>query len=323
MDSNFAPAGPEAVLVEAAGLSAAAQPAVGWKRYKAVGTRIGKGSYGSVSVAWDTHAEALVALKKQPRKSETARRELLFLSLCQHPNTMSLRDSFVDGDFLFLVTQYMHFDLRFAWERAGRHLDFDQVRAWSQQALLGTGHLHQCGYAHGDFCMSNLLIDARGNGLKIADLGMAAPACRLVLKDPMYKLPYRAPEILLSLWPGITRTINMEFTDLWALGVIIAALFTGSFPFLGRPEHSPEVQKHWENDDEASWQALWQAQTTALGSPLRQWADAKKMPGWDRLTAAAGSESLTSREDHGSSCFLCLTILIVVVVCHSQRKQRK
>ena len=65
-------------------------------RYQMLGGTLAKGSYGAVYVAWDTTDGTIVALKKQPAKSESATRELnAYHSLPQHPNVLSLLDASV------------------------------------------------------------------------------------------------------------------------------------------------------------------------------------------------------------------------------------
>ena len=45
-------------------------------RYTLLGERLAKGGYGEVWRAWDEEEERLVAVKKQPQKSEDASREM-------------------------------------------------------------------------------------------------------------------------------------------------------------------------------------------------------------------------------------------------------
>ena len=65
-------------------------------RYQILGGTLAKGAHGEVYVAWDTTDGTIVALKKQPAKSESATRELnTYHSLPQHPNVLSILDAFV------------------------------------------------------------------------------------------------------------------------------------------------------------------------------------------------------------------------------------
>ena len=100
------------------------------------------------------------------------------------------------------------------------------VVRYTHQICRGLACLHQCGIAHMDLSMANLLL-RRDECLKICDLGCSSPAAGvLVFKHEQISTEYvRAPEV----WLGGSHAGPP--CDLWALGVIAAALLTGTLLF--------------------------------------------------------------------------------------------
>ncbi|MBA0741681.1 hypothetical protein Gogos_014816, partial [Gossypium gossypioides] len=104
-----------------------------------------------------------------------------------------------------------------------------EIRSFMSQMLQGLAHMHRNGYFHRDLKPENLLVTK--DVLKIADFGLA----REVSSMPPYTEYvstrwYRSPEVLLqssSYTPAI---------DMWAVGAILAELFTSSPIFPGESE---------------------------------------------------------------------------------------
>ena len=110
-----------------------------------------------------------------------------------------------------------------------------KVRNIAYQMLQATLYMHKHGFFHRDLKPENMLVS--GNTLKIADFGLA----REIRSKPPYTdyvstRWYRAPEVLLRA-PHYSAPI-----DLWAIGTIIAELFTLRPLFPGTSE-SDEIYK--------------------------------------------------------------------------------
>ncbi|TYH64071.1 hypothetical protein ES332_D07G240900v1 [Gossypium tomentosum] len=104
-----------------------------------------------------------------------------------------------------------------------------EIRSFMSQMLQGLVHMHGNGYFHRDLKPENLLVTK--DFLKIADFGLA----REVLSMPPYTEYvstrwYRAPEVLLQ------SSYYTPAIDMWAVGVILAELFTLSPIFPGESE---------------------------------------------------------------------------------------
>lgn len=97
------------------------------------------------------------------------------------------------------------------------------------QILQGLAHMHRHGYFHRDLKPENLLIS--GDIVKIADFGLAREIrSRPPYTDYVSTRWYRAPEVLL-------RSVNYNSPiDMWALGAIMAELYTFRPLFPGSSE---------------------------------------------------------------------------------------
>ncbi|KAK9161312.1 hypothetical protein Syun_007653 [Stephania yunnanensis] len=97
------------------------------------------------------------------------------------------------------------------------------------QLLMGVAHMHQQGNVHRDLQPETVLVDFDGLHVKIANLGMAIKVSK---KSPTGVAEYvttrwyRAPEVLLGL-------PHRPAMDMWAMGCIMAGLFTFQPLFLG------------------------------------------------------------------------------------------
>jgi protein kinase len=101
----------------------------------------------------------------------------------------------------------------------GKPFTEEEVRNWCFQVFHALAHMHQRGYFHRDLKPENLLVTK--NMIKIADFGLA----REITSEPPYTEYvstrwYRAPEVLLQ------ATFYNSAVDMWAMGAIIAELFT-------------------------------------------------------------------------------------------------
>ncbi|KAI4365762.1 hypothetical protein MLD38_021721 [Melastoma candidum] len=204
------------------------------ERYKIL-RELGDGACGCVYKAVNMATLEIVAIKKMKRKfyywEECMNlREVKALRRLDHPNVVKLKEVVRENNELFLVLEYMEHNLyQIIRERHGKPFSEEEIRHYTSQVLQGLDHMHKNAYFHRDLKPENLLVT--GNTLKIADLGLA----RELLSAPPYTEYvstrwYRAPEVLLqssSYTPAI---------DMWAVGAIVAELFTLSPIFPGDSE---------------------------------------------------------------------------------------
>jgi len=124
---------------------------------------------------------------------------------------------------VFMVFEYLEFDLTGILETPEIRFTQDHIKSWSQQLLSGVHYMHMNKIIHRDLKASNLLINKRGE-LKIADWGLARSWNSEMkrLTNRVITLWYRPPELLLG---------AVEYSpkiDMWSVGCIIAEMFRRS-----------------------------------------------------------------------------------------------
>ncbi|XP_038692942.1 serine/threonine-protein kinase MHK-like isoform X2 [Tripterygium wilfordii] len=195
---------------------------------------LGDGTCGSVFKALSLETNEIVAVKKMKRKFHFWEecmnlREVKALRKLNHPNIIKLKEVVRENNELFFIFEYMEYNLYQRMREQERPFSEEEIRNFMSQLLQGLTHMHRNGYFHRDLKPENLLVT--DNVLKIADFGLA----REVLSMPPYTEYvstrwYRAPEVLLQ------SSTYTPAIDMWAVGAIVAELFTLSPIFPGESE---------------------------------------------------------------------------------------
>ncbi|KAL2659102.1 hypothetical protein AAZX31_03G077900 [Glycine max] len=188
------------------------------ERYKIL-RELGDGSCGHVYKARDMRTYEIVAVKRLKRKfcfweEYTNLREVMILRKMNHPNIIKLKE---DCNLYQLIKE------------REKPFSEEEIRCFMRQVLQGLSHMHKKGFFHRDLKPENMLVT--NDVLKIADFGLA----REVSSMPPYTQYvstrwYRAPEVLLRA-PCYTPAV-----DMWAVGAILAELFTLTPIFPGESE---------------------------------------------------------------------------------------
>jgi len=140
-----------------------------------------------------------------------------------------------ENDTLYFVFEFLDQNLYQLCKDREKLFPEAKVRNIAYQMLQATHYMHKHGFFHRDMKPENMLVS--GNTLKIADFGLA----REIRSKPPYTdyvstRWYRAPEVLLRS-PHYSAPI-----DMWAVGTIMAELFTLRPLFPGTSE-SDEIYK--------------------------------------------------------------------------------
>ncbi|XP_022736645.1 mitogen-activated protein kinase 9-like [Durio zibethinus] len=204
---------------------------------------IGKGSYGVVGSAIDTHTGEKVAIKKIndvfEHVSDATRilREIKLLRLLRHPVIVEIkhimlppsRREFRD---IYVVFELMESDLHQVI-KANDDLTPDHYQFFLYQLLRGLKYIHTANVFHRDLKPKNILANADCK-LKICDFGLArvsfndAPSA-IFWTDYVATRWYRAPELCGSFFSKYTPAI-----DIWSIGCIFAEMLTGKPLFPGK-----------------------------------------------------------------------------------------
>ncbi|KAL8054071.1 hypothetical protein ABFX02_05G113800 [Erythranthe guttata] len=201
---------------------------------------VGNGSFGNVWRALSKKTGEVVAIKKMKKKYYSWEecinlREVKSLRKMSHPNIVKLKEVIRENDVLYFVFEYMECNLYQVMKERGKFFSEVEVKNWCFQIFQALAYIHQRGYFHRDLKPENLL--ATGDTIKIADFGLA----REIDDQPPFTEYvstrwYRAPEVLLQ------SPIYGPPVDMWAMGAIMAELFTLRALFPGSSE-ADEIYK--------------------------------------------------------------------------------
>ncbi|NP_001313132.1 mitogen-activated protein kinase 19-like [Nicotiana tabacum] len=211
-------------------------------RYKILEV-IGKGSYGVVCAAIDTHTGEKVAIKKITdifeHTSDAIRilREIKLLRILRHPDIVDIKRIMLPPsrrDFrdIYVVFELMESDLHHVI-KANDDLTHEHHRFFLYQMLRALKYMHTANVYHRDLKPKNILANANCK-LKICDLGLARVAfsdtpTTVLWTDYVATRWYRAPELCGSFFSKYTPAI-----DIWSIGCIFAEVLTGKPLFPGK-----------------------------------------------------------------------------------------
>lgn len=211
-------------------------------RYK-IQEVIGKGSYGVVCSAIDTHTGEKVAIKKIhdifEHISDAARilREIKLLRILRHPDIVEIKHIMLppsrrDFKDIYVVFELMESDLHQVI-KANDDLTREHYQFFLYQLLRALKYIHTANVYHRDLKPKNILANANCK-LKICDFGLARVAftdtpTTIFWTDYVATRWYRAPELCGSFFSKYTPAI-----DIWSIGCIFAEVLTGKPLFPGK-----------------------------------------------------------------------------------------
>jgi protein kinase len=209
------------------------------ERYKVI-KEVGNGTFGNVWRALNKQTGEIVAIKKMKRKYYSWEecinlREVKSLRKMNHPNIVKLKEVIRENDILYFVFEYMEFNLYQLMKDRAKLFSESEIRNWCFQVFQGLAYMHQRGYFHRDLKPENLLVTKER--IKVADFGLAREISSLPpYTEYVSTRWYRAPEVLLQS-PAYGSAV-----DMWAMGAIMAELFTLHPLFPGSSE-ADEIYK--------------------------------------------------------------------------------
>ena len=200
---------------------------------------LGKGAMGLVYEAHDPHIKRAVAIKTiridQLSEDMAAEYESRFRSetqaggRLQHPNIIGVYDAGRDQGLAFMVMELVRGgDLRQQLDQ-GRRLTFERSMSIMKELLSALSFAHEQGIIHRDIKPANVMLDPNGR-VKLGDFGVAritdgGEATR-TQGSMVGTLKYMSPEQVIG------AKVDAR-TDLFAAGVVLYQLVTGTKPFEG------------------------------------------------------------------------------------------
>ncbi|KAL3068482.1 hypothetical protein niasHT_030773 [Heterodera trifolii] len=198
--------------------------------------KLGSGTYGKVSLAYDHKTEREVAVKlikksaiENKQDLVRIRREIRIMSMLNHPNIIQIYEVFENKDKIILVMEYANGGELYDYVSKNGSLAEAESRRIFRQITSAVLYCHKNKVAHRDLKLENILLDSRNNA-KIADFGLSNyfgqrhKLLNTFCGSPLYAspeiingTPYKGPEV-----------------DCWSLGILLYTLVYGSMPFDGR-----------------------------------------------------------------------------------------
>ncbi|KAK8947122.1 Cyclin-dependent kinase F-3 [Platanthera zijinensis] len=203
------------------------------ERYRLL-KEIGNGTCGNVYKALNLHNNEIVAVKKMKRKFYSweeclSLREVKLLQKLSHPSIVKLEEIVKENNELFLIFEHMDCNLYQIMRDRQRPFSESEIRTLMSQVLQGLVYMHRNGIFHRDLKPENLLV--KNDIIKIADFGLAREVTTYApYTDYVSTRWYRAPEVLLQ------SSAYSPAIDMWAVGAILAELFTLNPLFPGESE---------------------------------------------------------------------------------------
>jgi serine/threonine-protein kinase len=196
--------------------------------------QIGRGGMGTVYCAVDETLHREVAIKvlnaglNDPTVARRFRAEAVTIARLNHPGIATIYELVEhDGQWL-MVMEYVRGETLERLVSQQGPLSVVRAADLTMQTLAALAHAHGLGVVHRDLKPANLMLGASGS-VKIMDFGIArvAGAEQLTSVGFMMGTPaYMAPEQVLG------QEIDAR-TDLYATGLVLFHLVTGTLPFKG------------------------------------------------------------------------------------------
>ena len=200
--------------------------------------QVGRGGMSDVWLAYDLELKQEVALKFLKEsfgedETEILRRETKQARRLSHRHILPVYDFHYQPDQPAAISMEYAPNGSLGDKIGGgkRVLEVDEIYEWILQSCEGLSFAHEeSGIIHRDIKPHNLMLDS-GDAVKIADFGLSARVSIQLDAETekvignLLTMHYASPQLIWN--PGDSRSLN----DIYALGVTIFVLLTGSYPF--------------------------------------------------------------------------------------------
>lgn len=213
------------------------------ERYKLIDF-IGQGGMSLVYRAVDIrtgHSVAIKILKSEYNSDkeflERFQREAQAASLMSHHNIVNLLDVGVEGEFRYLVLEYVSGStLKDIIQKRG-HINTNTAIQITIRILSALQHAHDNGIIHRDIKPQNVLVNSDGH-IKVADFGIARMTNAFTISKGdtvVGSVHYSSPE-------QATGSVVEATSDIYSTGIVLYEMLTGRVPFVGDTPVSVAMQ---------------------------------------------------------------------------------
>jgi len=196
--------------------------------------KIGEGAAGEVFFALHSRTKQKVAIKKMALNSESLKliiTEISIMKTSRHPNIVEYIDSYIVGDQLWVVMEYMGGGCLTEILEQFEHVQLTeaQIALVCKETIRALIYIHSLHRIHRDIKSDNILL-SDGGEVKIADFGYAAQLTQQNQKrNTVVGTPYwMAPELIRGHDYGIK-------VDIWSLGIMVMEMAEGEPPYMEYP----------------------------------------------------------------------------------------
>ena len=220
------------------------------KNYQSLSV-IGRGAFGEVHICREIKTGEIVAIKKIKKENLLKKNQIKhtldeqdFLSKVESPWIVKLKASFQEGDYLYLVMEYLPGGDLMGLLIARDIFTEEESKFYICEMILAIDSIHELNCIHRDIKPDNVLIGKDGH-IKLTDFGLAKISDNVFKEDIIdYKYDekknrhnrnyscvgtayYAAPEV-------IKKTGYGQEVDWWSLGVILFEMVAGYAPFCSK-----------------------------------------------------------------------------------------
>ncbi|XP_064263160.1 serine/threonine-protein kinase PAK 3-like isoform X2 [Passer domesticus] len=199
---------------------------------------IGSGTFGDVCKALDTATGGEVAIKKinlqELIRREVTFKELMVMKINKHPNIVNYLKSYLLGDELWLVMEYMDGgSLNDVINEI--HMSEREIAAVSRECLQGLDFLHSNHVIHQDVKSSNILLRTNGS-VKLADFGLFAELTPEQSRQSSVASTsgWMAPEV-------VTGQPYGPKVDIWSFGIVGFEMVERQVPYWKETSGMPRL----------------------------------------------------------------------------------
>ena len=189
---------------------------------------IGKGGFGVVHKVFSEKYQVdfcAKIMKKKPGTSINDCYEIQSLMNIINPNILYIYDYFIEGEYLFLITQYCPGGTVYDMIKKTGPFTYEKFVSYARQLLLALKACHDLGIAHSDIKPPNILIDEYGRPI-LADFGLAK-----FYKGSEKSCEYSGTILLMA--PEVLKKQPHDpfLADIWSLGITFYIMVTGTTPW--------------------------------------------------------------------------------------------
>uniref|UniRef100_A0A8C7ZG09 Protein kinase domain-containing protein n=1 Tax=Oryzias sinensis TaxID=183150 RepID=A0A8C7ZG09_9TELE len=191
---------------------------------------LGEGSFGKVAKCTKLGSQEMYAIKiianVQKGIEEFESMKLIQVLDPDENHLMKMYECFLFQNVIYLVYEILEESLEdFLNKNKCKATPLTYVRAIAQQMFQALKALKSIGVVHCDIKLDNIMFaDEKSLKFKLIDFGVAVEKEELPIGTEIQAIPYRAPEVILGLPLD-------ESVDMWALGVSLATVYSGNYPF--------------------------------------------------------------------------------------------